>query len=406
MSGWKNRIVGLGEEDPEQLLANPLNFRTHSGPQRDAMRGSLNTVGWTQAVVVNQGTGFVVDGHLRIEEAISKHEKTVPVLYVDLTAEEEAIILASLDAIGAMADVDQKRLDELLADLHVDDAGLEALLNSLRGQQIKTGNTDPDDIPEVRVEPGVVLGQMFQMGDHRILCGDSTIISDVERLMEGAIADMIWTDPPYGVDYVGKTKDALKIKNDKFDPAKTRILVADALKIAPLRQGGVFYIASPGGNMEPAFRGALEDAALTLHEVIIWVKDRFVMGRSDYHWRHEPILYGWKDGAAHFWCGDRKQDTVWEIPKPAASESHPTMKPVELVTRSVQNSSQPNDTVYEPFAGSGTTIIAAEMLGRHCMAIEIDPKYVAVSLERWQSFTGLSAIDLGTGKPWTGPGPT
>ena len=176
MSGWKNRIVGLGEEDPEQLLANPQNWRVHNGPQRDALRGSLNTVGWVATIMVNQSTGFVIDGHARIEEALSRHEKTVPVLYVDLTAEEEAIVLATLDPIGAMAERDQKRLDELLADLHVDDAGLEALLNSLRGQQIKTGNTDPDDIPEVRVEPGVVLGDMFALGAYVTCphCGKTT----------------------------------------------------------------------------------------------------------------------------------------------------------------------------------------------------------------------------------------
>jgi DNA modification methylase len=385
---WRNRIIGTGTEDPEQLLANPLNWRLHPGPQRDALRDSLDAVGWVATILVNQRSGFVIDGHARIEEALGRHEKTVPVTYVDLSPEEEALVLASLDPITAMADRDAKRLDELVAGIGPQGPGLQALLDSLRLEVPKTGQTDSDDIPEARADPGVKLGDLFTLGDHRILCGDCTKPEDVARLTAGAIADIIWTDPPYGVNYVGKTKSAMKIDNDEINPAQTRALVADSMKLAPLKPGGVFYIAAPSGYEEFLFRQGLEEAGLRLHQVIAWVKDRFVMGRSDYHWRHESILYGWKEGVAHYFIADRTQDTVWEIPRPSASEDHPTQKPIELVTRALVNSSHPGEIVYDPFCGSGTTIIAAESLGRRCLAMELDPVYVRVAIDRWEANTG------------------
>jgi site-specific DNA-methyltransferase (adenine-specific) len=239
------------------------------------------------------------------------------------------------------------------------------------------------------------LGDLFDLGgNHRLLCGDSTKPEDVARLTAGATADIIWTDPPYGVAYVGKTKDALTISNDETDPEATKKLVAAALALAPLKPGGSFYIASPSGWEELLFRQALEEVGLRLRQVLIWSKDRFVMGRQDYHWRHESILYGWKDGAAHYFIDDRTQDTVWEIPRPSASEDHPTTKPVELVTRALTNSSHPGEVVYEPFSGSGTTIIAAESLGRRCLAIELDPTYVRVAIDRWEAHTGRTSVLL------------
>jgi DNA modification methylase len=164
------------------------------------------------------------------------------------------------------------------------------------------------------------------------------------------------------------------------------------LRLAPLVPGGAFYVASPSSaDVLPAFYAALAEASMPVRQQLIWVKDVFVMGRHDYHYRHEPILYGWRDGAAHSFHGGRDQDTVWTIARPKRSESHPVMKPVELVTRALTNSTTSGDLVYEPFAGSGTTIIAAEQTGRRCAAIELDPRYVQVSIERWEAFSGRKA---------------
>ncbi len=382
---WRNRIVGSGEEAPDQLVANPKNWRTHPGGQRDALRGSLSTVGWVQQVLVNQRTGHVVDGHARVEEAISRGEPLVPVLYVDLDEAEEAQVLATLDPISAMAAQDDDKLRELLAELNIDDPGLVALLESLSGPEPKTGLTDPDDAPDLGEVTHIKRGDLFALGNHRLMCGDATDAGDVMTLAPDDV-DIVWTDPPYGFEYVGKTVDRLTIDNDHA--SQTRELVAAALRLAPLAPGGAFYVASPAGDMEPVFRQALEDIGWRLRQQLLWVKDVFVMGRQDYHWRHEALLYGWQEGAAHYWSGGRRQDTVWEIPRPKRSESHPTMKPVELVARSLSNSSRTGDAVYDPFCGSGTTIIAAEQLGRRCYAMEIDPRYVAVAIKRWEDFTG------------------
>jgi DNA modification methylase len=197
---------------------------------------------------------------------------------------------------------------------------------------------------------------------------------------------MIFTDPPYGVAYVGKTKDSLTIDNDELGDEGTRELVRDILTIAPLKPGGVFYVCSPSGNTETFFRLAIQDSGLMLKQCIVWVKNAFVLGHQDYHYRHESILTGWKDGASHYFIKDRKQDTVWEFPRPNANKDHPTMKPVDLVAKAIFNSSKPGQTVYEPCGGSGTTLIACEKLGRKALVMEIDPKYCDVIVRRYVKF--------------------
>jgi hypothetical protein len=198
-STWRNRIAGSGEEAPDQLLANPANWRIHPKAQQDALAGALDAVGWVQQVLVNRRTGFVVDGHARVALALSRGEPTVPVLYVDLEPDEEALVLATLDPIGAMAGRDDEKLRVLLADVTVDDAGLLALLGELRGDEPKTGLTDPDEVPEPPDEPYVKPGDLYRLGDHRILCGDATDPAAVARLLDGAAPTLLATDPPYGV---------------------------------------------------------------------------------------------------------------------------------------------------------------------------------------------------------------
>lgn len=401
---WQNRIVGHGNIPPADLVPNPRNWRSHPAEQQRALSGALAEVGWVAEVLVNRTTGHVVDGHLRIELALARHEATVPVTYVELTEDEERLVLATLDPLAAMAEAERDQLATLLAGLEPADEALRALLDDLgreAGIESIRAGLDPDDVPEVPDEPTVQRGELYLLGDHRLLCGDATDQADVDRLLEGAAVDCLWTDPPYGVAYQTKLSteeavarhrrtDGLEVANDQPDDIPA--LLAAAFGLARLKPGGAFYVASPSsGDVLPVFYAALIGAAMPVREQLIWVKDVFVMGRHDYHYRHEPILYGWKDGAAHVFHGGRDQDTVWEIPRPRRSQSHPTMKPVELITRSLDNSTRPGDVVYEPFAGSGSTIIAAEQTGRRCSAMEIDPRYAQVSIERWESFTGEAA---------------
>lgn len=359
-------------------------------------------MGWVQQVMVNRRTGNLVDGHARVEEALSQGEATVPVLYVDLSPEEEALVLATLDPIAAMADADGARLAELLEGVSVEDAGLRALLDSLLAPNPKLGLTDPDDAPPLGEESGIQRGDLFALGDHRLMCGDAT--TDLGELAPPESVDCIWTDPPYGVEYVGKTQEALTIVNDGIGADQ---LVQDVFTAATplLVDGAPFYCAGPAGPRSLAYQLGIVASGFRIHEELIWVKDVFVLGHSDYHYQHEPIFYGYAPGSGRpgrgkhrgtRWYGDHSQGSVFTVPRPKRSESHPTMKPVELVAQQIGNSTPPNGTVLDPFVGSGSTIIAAEQLSRRCYAMDIDPRYVAVAIQRWEDFTGQKAEQLAT----------
>jgi DNA modification methylase len=396
-TAWRNRIVGTGEEAPDQLVANPANWRMHPGPQRDALRGSLSTVGWVQQVMVNRRTGFVVDGHARVEEALTRHEPTVPVLYVDLSPEEEALVLATLDPIGAMATRDDARLEELLSGITVDDAGLLALLADLAPLKPTVGLTDPDDVPPLGDDSGIKAGDLFALGDHRLLCGDATSAADIGRLMAGARADMAFTDPPWNV-AIGQDSNPRHLRrvglaNDDLPAAEfASFLAGFAEHLAPVLEGDLYCVL--GASEWPTLDLALRQAGFHWSATVIWVKDAFVLGRSKYHRRYEPIWYGWPAAGTSSFGEDRSLDDVWEIPRPRRSPEHPTMKPVELIERAIGNSSKPGDVVLDIFMGTGSTIIAAEQLGRRCYAMEIDPKYCRVAIDRWQNFTGKTAEAL------------
>jgi DNA modification methylase len=349
--------------------------------------------------MVNQRTAFVVDGHARIEEAIGRGEPMVPVLYVDLSPEEEALVLATLDPIGAMAGQATDRLEELLAGITVDDEGLRRLLAELAGPRV--GLVDPDDAPERAAEPAVRRGELWILGEHRLLIGDATKPDDVARVVDGEVAEVMWTDPPYGVEYEGKTPDRLTIERDT--PAESDDVTLGAFRAAPLAPSARFYVAAPSGPRHIAFHEAVTAVGWRLHQELVWFKGTIVLGHSDYHYAHEPILYGYVPGPGRpgpgshegtRWYGDHAQSSVLEYPKAAANRLHPTAKPVGLIAQCLANSSAPGDLVYEPFAGSGSTLIACEQLGRRCAAIEIDPAYAQGILERWQAFTGRTAERL------------
>jgi DNA modification methylase len=399
---WRNRIVGSGEVDPAQLVVNPLNWRVHPAAQRRALTGSLDEIGWVQQILVNRATARVVDGHARIDEAISRHEALVPVLYVDLDPDEEALVLASLDPIGAMATADKEKLEELLRVLTPNDAGLQAVLDDLADTNSihRLGLIEPDDLPAPPDEEEIYVkaGDLWQLGQHRLLCGDSTEPGDVARLMAGEEAECLWTDPPYGIEYVGKTAEQLTIQNDGAEGSDT--VVIGAFRAAQLAPSARFYIAAPAGPRHVTFHEAVLSVGWRLHQELVWAKGSIVLGHSDYHYAHEPILYGYLPGSGRpgrgrhegtKWYGDHAQSSVLEYPRPTASVDHPTMKPVGLVSQCLANSTTRGDLIYDGFLGSGTTLIAAEQLGRRCFGLEIEPRYAQVTIQRWEAFTGKKA---------------
>ena len=400
---WRNRIVGHADVAPGALILNPGNWRLHSRAQWRALEGAIGEVGLVAGVIVNRNNGHVVDGHLRVELGLARGEATVPVTYVELSAEEEALVLATFDPLGAMATADADRLEALLAGLAVDDEALRNMLAELadRSGIARAGLSDPDAVPPVRdpAEAYVRLGDLWELGAHRLLCGDATDPTAVTRVMDGQLAECLWSDPPWGVQVTGKTQERLTIEND--NPAGSDAVVAGAFAIAPLTPSARFYVAAPTGQRSLNFRLALREAGWRLHQELVWVKNSIVLGHSDWQLQHESLLYGYVPGpgrpgrgrhAGSKWYGDNAQSSVLTYPKPTANRDHPTQKPVGLVEQCLRNSTAPGDLIYEPFCGSGSTLIAAERLGRRCFAIEIDPRYAQVAIERWQAFTGQRAV--------------
>ena len=415
-TAWRSRIIGHAEVPPAELVANPRNWRTHPAEQQRALTGALSEVGWVAEVVVNQTTGHVVDGHLRIELALERKEPTVPVTYVELSEAEERIVLATLDPLVAMADAEASKLAELLAGLEPADEALRALLDDLAREYdleaLRAGLVDPDDVPPVP-EPAdlyVAAGQLWVLGDHRLLCGDATSPGAVARLLDGAKPTLLATDPPYGVSLDPTWRDGVY---NGLGPAEapymrteghrntelsgdTRVDWSDTFALVPSLTVGYVWHA---GVHAAAVAEGLTRIGFEIVSQVIWDKGLFAIGRSWYHWGHEPCLAVRKPGAKVPFLGERNQGTVWRAPSPkmimAGSEEdkldHPTQKPVVLFETPISNHLRPKGLVYDPFAGSGTAIVAAERLGRQCLAMEIDPRYVQVAIERWQAFTGRTA---------------
>ena len=253
-----------------------------------------------------------------------------------------------------------------------------------------------DDISKVKAKQRCQPGDIWQLGDHRLMCGDSTKAAMIQELLAGEKVDLYITDPPYNVAYEGKTKDALTIQNDEMNDDSFRDFLVNAFMAADsvLKEGASFYIwhaDSEGYN----FRYAVKHCGWLMKQCLIWNKNTMAMGRQDYQWKHEPCLYGWKAGASHHWYSDRKQTTVLEFNKPNRNAEHPTMKSVELFAYQIQNSSQKGDIVLDSFGGSGTSIIACEQVNRKCYMMELDPHYCDVIINRWETFTGRKAVKVG-----------
>jgi DNA modification methylase len=364
----------------------------------DAVAASLARFGQQKPIVVQASTRYVVAGNHLVKAARSLGWTQIAANVEELDDAAAVGFMLSDNRTADLGGYDDALLAAILAE---QDAATNLAATGYDADDVAAllaaagiaDNRDPDATPpapdpvDLYVEPG----DLWALGRHRLLCADATDPAAVGRLIGGDSVELLWSDPPYSVAYTGKTAAALKIANDDLGIEGTRELVSSALRLVPLRAGGAFYVASPAGPAHLAFLLALADAGLTVHQTLIWVKNSLVIGHSDYSYRHEPIIYGWREGAAHSFRGDRRQDSVWEIARPSRSELHPTMKPVELVERAIRNSCDPGDTVSDPFVGSGTTIIAAERADRRCLAMEIDPRYAQVAIERWQSFTGARA---------------
>ena len=386
------------------LIPYARNSRTHSDAQVTKIAASIREFGFLNPIIVDGESGIIA-GHGRVLAAQKLGLDTLPVIEAaHLTeAQKRAYVIAD-NRLALDAGWDNDMLKVELSDLQADGFNLELTgfsLDEIAAFLVDPteGLTDPDAVPDVPVSPVTVEGDVWLLGRHRLMCGDSTSIDHLERLCDGQLVDMWLTDPPYNVAYEGKTKEALTIKNDKMEDAGFRQFLRDAYVAADsvMKAGAVFYIwhaDSEGYN----FRGAAHDAGWQVRQCLIWKKQTMVMGRQDYHWRHEPCLYGWKDGAAHLWATDRKQTTILEFDRPSRNGEHPTMKPVALFEYQMLNNTKGSDIVLDSFAGSGTTAIACETHGRMARLMELDPKYCDVIINRWQDFTGQTATLEGDGR--------
>ena len=385
-----------------KLVPYARNARTHSEEQVAQIAASIVEFGFTNPILAGSD-GVIVAGHGRLAAAQKLGLDTVPVVVLDhLTPTQRRALIIADNRIAENAGWDDAMLRIELQSLQEDGFNLDitgfdadALAELMAGEETTVdGNTDEDAVPEVSETPISRPGDIWVLGEHRLLCGDSTVAESYDRLMQGEPADMVFTDPPYNVDYANSAKDKMRgtdrpILNDNLGDGFYDFLLA---ALTPMLQhcAGATYIAMSSSELD-TLQQAFRAAGGKWSTFIIWAKHTFTLGRADYQRQYEPILYGWPEGQNRHWCGDRDQSDVWAIKKPQKNDLHPTMKPVELVERALRNSSRPGDTVLDPFGGSGTTVIAAEKSGRKARMIELDPKYCDVIVRRWQDVSGHPA---------------
>ena len=353
----------------------------------EGLKTSLQTFGQQENLIVNKDM-TLISGHQRLQAMLALGWTDAVCNVVDLDKHEEKKLNVLMNSQAISGQWDDLKLAEILEELKLDDNYESLRLNKLEPLDLSLDGIEEDDAPELSDEPAISkLGEIYKLGRHRILCGSATDEDDVNRLFGDQKIDLYLTDPPYNVDYTGKTKDALKIDNDSMDDGEFLAFLADAYRRADehMKSGAAFYIFhadSEGFN----FRAAVKEVGWMLKQCLIWVKQTMVMGRQDYQWKHEPILYGWKSGSSHSWFADRKQTTVLNFDRPSRNAEHPTMKPIEILAYLIRNSSKSGDLVYDSFSGSGSTLIACEQLDRTCYGVELDPKYVDVIRKRYWKF--------------------
>jgi DNA modification methylase len=370
-----------------ELSLDPRNARKHSQRNLDAIAASLLKFGQRKPLVVHRGVVLAGNGTLEAARSIGWTEIEVSEVPDDWDDETAKAYALADNRTAELAEWDESELAKQLLELVDAEWDITELGFEVPPLADIDGDKDEDEVPEPPVEPKTKVGDIYQLGRHRLMCGDSTDFASVERLMDGAKANMLFTDPPYGVDYEGVNNDFLK--GEKF-----REFLTQALKnaFAILQEGSNAYVWHADIHAYECI-GAFRDAGFTQAKpsVIQWVKDSLVLSQGDYHSRNEPCLYGWKAGKDRVRVADRTQDTIWEFPKPRKADGHPTMKPTALCERAINNSSRQNDLIFDLFAGSGSTLIACEQTKRICYAIELDPVYVDVIVTRWENLTGLKA---------------
>lgn len=380
---------------PEDLIPYEMNAKTHPADQVRHIANSIKNFGWTQPIVVDENN-VVIIGHGRLMAAKELLLEKVPVVRRDDLTEEQINACRLADNKTNESEWDFGKLEEELASLAIDGIDMRQFGFEV-GEDFEDHSFEiqEDEVPEVQEEAVSKLGQVYQLGRHRLMCGDSTSQEDVDRLMNGEKADLLLTDPPYNVDYEGGTEDRLKIKNDNMRNDEFKQFLSDAFSCAnrSMKPGASFYVWHADVEVVN-FRKACEENGLGVHECLIWNKNKAAFSRQDYHYKHEPCLYGWKEGAGHFWNSDRKQTTVMDFDRPNVSDLHPTMKPVALFSYQIENSSRKNAIVLDLFGGSGTSIIACEQNNRICYTMELDPRYVDVIIKRWENLTGGKAVLL------------
>jgi len=353
----------------------------------DAVAASIREFGFKVPIVIDKN-GVIVAGHTRYEASKKLGLEEVPcVIADDLTDEQVKAFRLADNKTAELASWNPELLEVEMSGIDSIDMTEFGFIEPEKAEAVE----DDFDI-EPPEEPTAQRGEIWQLGAHRVMCGDSTDVSDVKKLLGGVQADLYLTDPPYNIGYEGKTKKKLTIENDIQDSDSFRNFLVLAFSAAKevMKAGAAFYIwhaDTEGYN----FRGACMDVGWQVRENLIWSKDVFTLGRQDYQWRHEPCLYGWNEGS-HAWYSDRKQSTILEFARPKRSEEHPTMKPIPLFDYQIRNSSKEGDIVFDSFGGSGTTIMACEQNGRKGYCMELDPKYVDVIIKRWESFTGKKAV--------------
>lgn len=377
-----------------EIKLDPRNYRKHGEKNKQLIKDSLKDLGAGRSIVLDN-ENVVVAGNgvyeqakqlgLKVRIIETDGTELVAIKRTDLQTEDEKRKLLAI-ADNKTADTSEFDFELLSNDFEFDflnDIGFEdSDFDFLFEDESKDAIDDDYDIPS-EIETTIKGGDIIEIGNHRLICGDSTKKETFTKLLKGKIADMVNTDPPYNVDYNGKTKDALKIENDNLsnNDFYKFLLSAFTAMAGYVKQGGAWYIwhaDTEGAN----FRNAMVESGVMLKQCLIWVKNSMVLGRQDYHWQHEPCLYGWKPGAKHNWYSDRKQTTVLEFNKPKRNEDHPTMKPIPLIAYQISNSSKKGQIVLDGFGGSGSTMVAAQQLERVCYMVETDPKYCQVIIDR------------------------
>ncbi|WP_275719449.1 site-specific DNA-methyltransferase [Ralstonia solanacearum] len=385
----------------QRLAPYAANARTHSDEQIAQIAASMVEFGFTNPILAG-GDGVIVAGHGRLAAAMKLGLPAVPVVVLDhLNPTQRRALVIADNRIAENAGWDEAVLRAELAaldaanfDLSLTGFDVDALADLMDDDE-GDGQSEEIALPEVPEEPISRPGDIWVMGEHRLLCGDATVAESYDRLLQGELADMVFTDPPYNVNYANTAKDRVRgtsraILNDNLGGGFHDFLLA-ALTPLVANCRGAIYVAMSSSELD-VLQAAFREAGGRWSTFIIWAKNTFALGRADYQRQYEPILYGWAEGAQRHWCGDRDQGDVWQINKPARNDLHPTMKPVTLVERAIRNSSRPGDVVLDAFGGSGTTLIAAEKAARVARLIELDPKYADVIVRRWEEYTGKTAI--------------